>query len=98
MASERAELISFAKSSDESIVVDGLSNKEIKLQIIAKGLPFAEGIKVDSMSDEVIEARFDASKELIREKANMSSMVATTDSTDLNKKKNAMQSAWEGGK
>jgi len=68
-AIDKVELVEFAKSIDSEMKVDGLSNKEIKLQIIAKGLPFKEGIKVDSVSNEVIEARFDAACDLMRVKA-----------------------------
>lgn len=95
LANEKADLMDFAKSIEVS--VDGLSNKEIKLQIISKGLPFAQGIKVDSLHDEVINARFDAAKELIKEKANMSTGNVNFDSS-LNEKRTALQNAWEGGK
>jgi hypothetical protein len=102
MAKERTELIEFAKSVDSKIAIDGLTNKEIKLQIISAGLPFASGISVDSLSDEIIEARFDAAKELIKEKANLSTQKTANsfvvDSEEINKKKLAMQNAWEGGK
>jgi len=66
---EKFELVEFAKSVDSEMKIDGLSNKEIKLQVIAKGLPFKDGIKVDSMSDEIIEARYDAACDLMRTKA-----------------------------
>jgi len=102
MAKERTELVEFAKSVDSKIAIDGLSNKEIKLQIIATGLPFASGISVDSLTDEIINARFDASKELIKEKANLSTQKISdsfvVDSNEITKKKLAMQNAWEGGK
>jgi len=70
LAKERSELVDFAKSAE--ISVDGLSNDEIKLQIIAKGLPFKEGVKVDSLNAETINARYDAACELLKEKANLS--------------------------
>jgi len=68
-AQEKFELVEFAKSVDSEMKIDGLSNKEIKLQIIAKGLPFKDGIKTDSMTDEIIEARYDAACDLMRTKA-----------------------------
>lgn len=69
-SAEKVKLIAFAQSVDSKMKVDGLSNKEIKLQIIAKGLPFKEGMKIDSMSDEAVEARYDAACELLRVRAN----------------------------
>jgi len=65
----RVELMEFARSVDSKMKVDSLSNKDIKLQIIAKGLPFKDGIRIDSVSDEVVEARYDAACELLRERA-----------------------------
>jgi hypothetical protein len=49
--------------------VDGLSNKDIKLQIIAKGLPFDSGLKIDSLEDKIIDYRYDAACELLRTQA-----------------------------
>lgn len=66
---EKFELIEFAKSIDNKMKIDGLSNKDIKLQIIAKGLPFKDGVKTDSLTDEIIEARYDAACDLLRTKA-----------------------------
>ena len=66
---EKFQLIEFAKSVDPNMRIDGLSNKEIKLQIIAKGLPFRSGINIESQADEIVEARYDAACELLREKA-----------------------------
>ena len=67
-SAEKIKLIDFAKSAD--IKTDGLSGKEIKLQVIAKGLPFKEGTKPEEVSDDIINARFDAACELLRVKAN----------------------------
>ena len=69
-SAEKFKLVEFAKSVDANMKVDGLSNKEIKVQIIAAGLPFKEGIKVDELSDEAIDARYDAACELLKVKAN----------------------------
>jgi hypothetical protein len=67
-SAEKIKLMEFAKSAD--IKVDGLSNKEIKLQVIAKGLPFKEGTSFDTLSDDIINARFDAASELLKVRAN----------------------------
>jgi hypothetical protein len=68
-ATEKYALVEFAKSVDSTIAVDGLSNREIKLQIIAKGLPFKSGINTDSVTEDQIEARYDAACDLLRAKA-----------------------------
>lgn len=69
LAKETAELTTFAKAVMPDMKFDSMSNKEIKLQVIAKGLPFKEGVKVDSISDEMLNARFDAACELLRKSA-----------------------------
>lgn len=69
MAEEKAEVLKAAEGVD-GINVDGLNTKEIKLQIISKALPFKEGIKTDSVSDEMINARYDAAIDLVREREN----------------------------
>jgi len=71
IARDRADIIDFAKSVDKDMSFDGLSNDEIKLQVIAKGLPFKEGVDVGALSIDAINARYDAACELLREKANL---------------------------
>lgn len=97
--SDRVELVEFAKSVDTDMKVDGLTNREIKLQVIAKGLPFKSGIKVDSMSDEIVEARFDAACELLREKATHNDNNGRTsfkiDRNTIEEKKAALQNVYQ---
>jgi hypothetical protein len=95
---EKFKLIEFAKSVDANMKIDGLSNKEIKLQIIAKGLPYKDGVKIDSLSDDAIEARFDAACELLKVKANTESKPVQgikIDSNEIQKKRDALLSVYE---
>jgi len=80
MAEEKTEVLEAAKGVD-GINIDGLSTKEIKLQIISKGLPFREGIKIDSVSDEIVDARYDAAIELLRKQANINTKSNTKSKT-----------------
>jgi len=89
---EKVKLIDFAKSVD--VKVDGLSNKEIKLQVIAKGLPYKSEVKTDDLSDEAIEARFDAACELLKIQANTETKKETTvkiDADEIAKKRADLQ-------
>jgi len=96
---EKFELVEFAKSVDSEMKIDGLSNKEIKLQVIAKGLPFKDGIKVDSMSDEIIEARYDAACDLMRIKASENKEAGKNetkvDRDEIAKKKADLQTVYQ---
>jgi hypothetical protein len=69
-ANERVNLIDTAKSVDCNTKFDGLSNREIKLQVIARGLPFKEGVQVDSMPDELVNSRYEGAVEILKIKAN----------------------------
>jgi len=96
---EKFELVEFAKSVSSDMKIDGLSNKEIKLQVIAKGLPFKDGIKVDSMSDEIIEARYDAACDLMRTKASENKEANTNemkvDRDEIAKKRADLQTVYQ---
>ena len=95
---ERLQLVEFAKSVDPELKTDSLSNKEIKLQVIAKGLPFKAGVKMDSVSDDAIEARFDAACELLRERAtdtNTGTASTGFDRNSVDEKKNALQNVYQ---
>ena len=81
-SAEKIKLIDFAKSAE--IKTDGLSGKEIKLQVIAKGLPFKEGTKTDEVSDDIINARFDAACELLKVRANETPTRAASVKGDAN--------------
>jgi hypothetical protein len=66
---ERLSLIDIARHCVPDFKHDGLKNRDIKLAVISKVLPFAPGVKIEDVSDVVVDARFDASVELVREKA-----------------------------
>lgn len=57
-------------AEDAGISYDGLKNRELKLQIIGKELPFPEGKDVDAVDETVIDARYDAAVELMHQRAN----------------------------
>jgi len=50
--------------------IDGLDDRQIKLQICAKLLPFADGVSTDSLSDERIGAQYEAAMQMKRELVN----------------------------
>jgi hypothetical protein len=100
-ATERVAVLDSAKASGVEIKMDGLSNREIKLQLIAKHLPFKDGIKVDSMSDDAVNARYDAAIEIAKIKANhvnsrLSGNQTKVDSVEEMKMKRL--NMYEGGK
>ena len=93
------ELVEFSKSVSPDLKVDGLTNDEIKLQIIAKGLPFREGVKLDSLTSEIIEARYDAACDLLRAKAteikkNIPAGIKI-DSNEIEKKRAALMTVYQ---
>lgn len=98
---EKFELVEFAKSVDTKMKIDGLSNKDIKLQIIAKGLPFKEGVKTDSLTNEIIEARYDAACDLLRTKAadkknnNYAGGEVKIDRNEIEKKRADLQTVYQ---
>jgi hypothetical protein len=104
MAEEKAQVLDAAKAMDEEIAVDGLSTKEIKMQIISKGLPFKDGIKVDGLSDEIINARYDAAIDLLKARANMpkgNEMQKSTmkiDRSSVEEKRMKLQNMYKGVK
>lgn len=69
IATESMDAINMAKSVDPEMKTDGLSSKEIKLQIIGKLLPFKEGVKIDSLEKSVIDSRYEAACDLASHKA-----------------------------
>jgi hypothetical protein len=103
-ASERVAILDSAKASGIEGKMDGLSNREIKLQLIAKHLPLKEGVKVDSMSDDAINARYDAAIDLSKMKANhvdtsqKRGTETRVDSVAVEEKRVKMQNMYKGGK
>lgn len=65
----RISLIESAKAVCKDLKHDGMSNRQIKLAVIDRLLPFGEHVKADSLDDVVIDARYDAAMALAREKA-----------------------------
>lgn len=66
---ERIKLIDAAKAIAPDVKTDGMSAKELKLSVIKSALPFAADIRVDALSDDQLNARYDAACDLAREKA-----------------------------
>lgn len=103
-ASERVAVLDSAKASGVEGKMDGLSNREIKLQLIAKHLPIKEGVKVDSMSDDAVNARYDAALDLAKMKANhidtpqQRGTETRIDSVAVEEKRVKMQNMYKGGK
>ena len=64
---ERLELIELARSCVSEFKHNGLSNRDIKLAVIDKILPFGPEVKRDALADVVINARFDAAAAMARE-------------------------------
>ena len=99
-ASEKVRLIEFAKSVD--VKADGLSNREIKLQVISKGLPYKEGVKIDELSDDAVDARYDAACELLRHIPNNETKKTTetvkVDADSIAKKREALLNVYDNKK
>ena len=66
---ERMELMELARACVPDFKHDGLKNRDIKLRVIEKLLPFKTDVKIDGLADAVIDARFDAAASIAREKA-----------------------------
>lgn len=102
-ATEKVEVLEAAKGVD-GIQTDGLSTKEIKLAIIGKGLPFKPDVKIDGLSNDVINARYDAAVELLKKTANIpqrKTMIKDTvkiDASVIEEKKRALLNQYKGGK
>lgn len=79
---------------------DGLSDRELKLKIIAAKLPFEEGTRHDTLQDVRIDARFEAALQLARTQAADSGIgidadTVRNDEAEINKNRKARQSTWE---
>lgn len=95
MANETMDAMNMAKSIDPEMKTDGLSAKEIKLQIIGKVLPFKEGVKVDSIDKATLDARYDAAVQLASHQLKSSqkqtpSRSTRVDSSVVEEKKNRL--------
>lgn len=86
----RLDLVELGRSVVTDFKADGLSNRDIKLRIIEKLLPFPAEVKADALKDEVIDARYDAAAALARERANVRSDSVhrvTIDEAEIEKKR-----------
>ena len=79
-AKNRINLISVAKTVKPDQNFDSMSEHEIKLQVITKGLPFKSETKFDTLTDLEIDSRFDAAVELLKFTAINVSSVTQNDS------------------
>lgn len=68
---KRSALIDVLKTVNPEIKTDGVPDKELKLKVIQKALPFGLDVKIDSLTDGDIDARYDAATAMIRERANL---------------------------
>lgn len=68
---KRLTLIDAAQSVVPEYKYDGESDRDIKLKVINKILPFESSVKVDALDDVYIDARFDAALQFAKEKANI---------------------------
>jgi hypothetical protein len=68
---KRLALIDAAKGVVPEFKYDGESERDIKLKVINKILPFESSVKVDTLDDVYIDARFDAALQFAKEKANI---------------------------
>ena len=98
-ATETMDAMNMAKSVDPEMKTDGLSAKEIKLQIIGKVLPFKEGVKVDSLDKAIIQARYEAACDVVSHKAKSTSADSGNRSTGLDRnqieeKRNALSNVF----
>ena len=67
---KRLALIDIAKSIIPDFKYDGVTDRDIMLEVIENTLPYDKGIKTDELDDIYIQARYDAALSLAREKAN----------------------------
>ena len=70
-AKERVELVETAKAvlANDSAGIDQLSNDQIKDKVIAKVLPYDEGLRMDSITSEIRDAHFKAALRLAGQRA-----------------------------
>lgn len=69
-AKNRIDLMNIAKSTIVDQNFDSMSDKEIKLKVIEKGLPFKSNVDTSKVSDIEINTRFDAAVEIMKYTAN----------------------------
>lgn len=70
-ANEKMQLNDAAKAVAPELKTDGLSPRALRLAVIEKKLPYDASVKVDSLSEDVIKARFDAAMDVAKIQANL---------------------------
>jgi uncharacterized protein len=101
LVSEKLNALDSARAVIQGFRGDGLSTKEIKLQVISKLLPFKADVKLDSVSDTEIDYRYDAALQLAREKQALNPVVQNErklDSSQIEKLKHSRLTLNEEGK
>jgi uncharacterized protein len=93
LAAKRHQLIEAVRSIDPETKLDGKSEKEIKLHLIGKVLPFNETVKLDSVSSDLIDSRYEAALELARQKALIGNGVSSQTRTDSTNSTEDLRSA-----
>ncbi|MCB1202551.1 MAG: DUF2213 domain-containing protein [Leptospiraceae bacterium] len=98
----RSSLIEVALKAEPELRTDGMSNRELKLAVIAGTLPFEAGIRRDSISAERLDAQYQAAVQLLRERAANEgagdSARIRIDEEEINKKRLARQNLHKEGK
>ncbi|MBN2157915.1 MAG: DUF2213 domain-containing protein [Spirochaetes bacterium] len=65
----RLGIVEAARSVMSDFKHDGLTNRDIKLKVIEKALPFKAEVKIDKLEDVRVDAQYEAAMSLLREKA-----------------------------
>lgn len=99
-AKERSTLEGQAKAVlGDSVSVDGLTNSQIKDQIIAKVLPYPEGVRADSITEVVRDAQYQAAIQYSNKVANLQQGKPRSDSDKtIDDLKQARLNLYKGGK
>jgi hypothetical protein len=70
LVNDRIQILKVADSIFKDEDLQKLSNREIKLKVIDKHLPYDKEKKVDELKDYEVDSRYDATLQLLRESAN----------------------------
>lgn len=99
-AKERSTLEGQAKAVlGDSVSVNGLTNAQIKDQIIAKVMPYPEGMRADSITELVRNAQYQATIQLSNKVANLGQGKTRSDSDkSIDELKQARLNLYKGGK
>lgn len=97
---KRQSLLDQAKIIIPDVKTDGLKERDIKLKIIAAKLPFAEGVRQDSLSDARIDAQYEAAVQLARQSAadggiGINADQVRSDAEEIEKRKLARRTRWD---